>query len=96
MLTQAGNQPLECLGDFWHPRNHGKLEMPSLQMECGWTFHQLMGYVRTWSATRACVDVRGTDFLKQAEQQLSSMWGQPLDARRAVTMNLHTLAGRVV
>jgi SAM-dependent methyltransferase len=100
-------QVLQPLRPFWAPQNSilwrgyadvpmpfAPIAMPAFRIEVHWNLHQLMAYVRTWSAARACEAAHGPELLAQAAQQLVPLWGDA-DAVRPVVMPLHTLAGRV-
>ena len=98
---------LDVVAPFWAPQNgilwrgyadvrlpFERILLPPLQIESHWNFHQVMAYVRTWSAVRRCEAKSGLSFLVAAEQRLAPLWGPP-EVERLVSMPLHTLAGRV-
>lgn len=59
-----------------------ELETPSLAMIERWSLPQLLGYVRTWSATQRFRETMGYDPVDQLEQNLVRQWGSPSTARR--------------
>lgn len=56
------------------------------------TLEELMGYVRTWSATARYVTEHGTDAVEQLERDLAAHWGDP-STRRRVDAPLFLRAG---
>jgi SAM-dependent methyltransferase len=85
----------EVVGPYWPPeRCHvesgyrtlpfpfTELEAPVLTMVEHWSLPQLLGYVRTWSATQRFRETRGHDPVDQLEQNLVPYWGIPSLSRR--------------
>jgi len=60
---------------------------PSFQMNANWTMEELLGYLRSWSATQRFMAARGEDPLEQIRGELRSIWGNPV-LRRRVTWPL--------
>ena len=98
---------LDVVAPYWAPQNtilwrgyadvrlpFERILLPPLHIESHWSFHQVMAYVRTWSAVRRCEAEAGLGFLAAAEERLAPHWGPP-EAERLVSMPLHTLAARV-
>jgi len=69
------------------------LDVPIFDMRISWNLHELLGYIRTWSATARFIDANGTDPVSQLGRQLSEYWGLA-DSRRLVTWPLVVKAGR--
>jgi ubiquinone/menaquinone biosynthesis C-methylase UbiE len=65
---------------------------PAFYMEEPWNLQQLLGYMRTWSATARYVDARQSDPVAAMEPRLMPLW--PADRRRKVTWPLALRAGR--
>jgi hypothetical protein len=65
-----------------------------MELEMRWTLAELIGYLRTWSATARFVAQRGFDPVVEVERFLSADWG---DVRqpRLVRWPLHIRAGRL-
>jgi SAM-dependent methyltransferase len=65
-----------------------------MELEMRWTLAELVGYLRTWSATGRFVAEHGFDPVVEVEQSLSKDWG---DVRqpRLVRWPLHIRAGRL-
>lgn len=70
-----------------------ELEAPAFAMEADWTLSQLLGYIRTWSATRHFREAQGHDPVLKLAGELGSHWGEPESARR-VHWPLSLRAGR--
>jgi SAM-dependent methyltransferase len=68
-----------------------RIEAPQFEMHVSWSLDQLLGYVRSWSATAAFAAAEGADPVVALEKALRPRWG---DARRAVRWPLTVLAGR--
>lgn len=97
---------LDVLRPYWVPQNSlvwngyrdvpfpfSRIEAPKLHIRVSWSFHQLLAYVHTWSATRRCMSNEGNEFFEKAELALAPLWGAP-GQMKLVTMPLHLLAGR--
>ena len=55
---------------------------PLFQMNANWNMEQLLGYLRSWSATQGFMAARGEDPLEQIRGELRSIWGNPRQRRR--------------
>lgn len=97
----------ETTGPFWPPERRlvdrgyrdidfpfTEISPPSFQMEERWTFDQLLGYLRTWSATQRFLRERGFDPVTELATELRPCWGEPNKAR-VVHWPLHLRIGRV-
>jgi SAM-dependent methyltransferase len=86
----------EVVGPHWPPeralveRGYGALEFPfeevpapAFAMGKLWTFPDLLGYLRTWSANRRFEESTGEDPLRTVEGPLRAAWGEPGEARSA-------------
>lgn len=91
------------LGGFWPPeRRHvdsgyatlpfpfERLEPPATAMTAVWDVGRLLGYIRSWSATRRAREVLGNDPVATIEPQLRERWG---GGEREVQWPLTILAG---
>lgn len=67
--------------------------VPRLTMRAGWTFEELVGYLGTWSATRALIKAKGSGVLSDWLGQFRAAWGA--HGRRDVTWPLAIRAGYV-
>ena len=85
----------QVVGPFWPPeRRHVEsgyrtlpfplpdLQPPAFTMERHWTLPQLLGYVRTWSATDRFREQVGHDPVSRLEEELAAHWGDPSVPRR--------------
>jgi hypothetical protein len=97
----------ETLGPYWPPERRyvdeeyrsipfpfERLPSPSLALEEHWNFAQVVGYMRTWSATTRFVTAHGDAQVVAVERELGELWGDPTQARR-ITWPLVVVAGRV-
>jgi SAM-dependent methyltransferase len=77
----------EVVGPYWPPeRRHidtgyrdlpfpfAELTPPPLRMQVSWSRSQLMGYLRSWSATARFVRQRGFDPVDPLDAQLAPLW----------------------
>ena len=94
------------VGPYWDPARHlvetgyrtvpfpfAELEAPKFQMEANWSLDHLLGYLRTWSATKGFVAARGFDPVIRLADQLAPLWGNAAD-RKTVRWPLSVRAGR--
>lgn len=70
-----------------------ELEAPAFAMEAHWTLSQLLGYIRTWSATQHFCEVQGHDPVLELADELVVHWGEP-ESARGVRWPLSLRAGR--
>lgn len=57
---------------------------PPFEMAAEWNAEQLVGYLRTWSATQRFMAANQRDPLKDIEEDLRSAWGDADQLRRVV------------
>jgi len=62
-------------------------------LERRWSFGELLGYLRSWSAVAACAAATGEDPVAAMEAELAPAWGPP-EARRLVRWPVALRAGR--
>ena len=85
----------EVVGPYWPPERRlieegyrtipfpfSEIEAPPFTLAATWTLPELMGYLRTWSATTRYRERVGHDPVALLEQKLLPLWGPPGDARR--------------
>lgn len=78
------------LGAYWPPRRalvgdtlrelpfpFPELAVPDFRLEARWTLEELLGYVRSWSATARYVVRHGHDPTAALEASLRESWGEP-------------------
>jgi len=70
-----------------------RLSVPIFSLENEWTLEQVVGYLRTMSATGRYVERHGADPVARVEVELREVWGD-LPTRR-ITWPLIVLAGRL-
>jgi SAM-dependent methyltransferase len=101
-----GNFYRDVVGPYWPPeRCHvesgykalpfpfAEIVAPSFAMQAQWTLAQLLGYLRTWSATQRYRDKVGHDPVDQLASELARYWGEPENAQQ-VTWPLSLRVGR--
>jgi SAM-dependent methyltransferase len=59
-----------------------ELASPGFAMEERWSLSQLLGYIRTWSATQRFRDAQGHDPADHLAREVAPLWGDPAAARR--------------
>lgn len=97
----------ETLRDYWAPEisyviaeyktipfPFEEISIPSFSLETSWSFSELMGYFRSFSATAKFVNIHGSDPVKTVEEQLAPLWGDP-NKRYTFKWPFHMRAGRV-
>jgi SAM-dependent methyltransferase len=101
-----GDYYADVVGPYW-PRERRHVEngyrtvpfpfeeipAPRFTMEVGWDLEGLLGYLGTWTATRACLEATGRDPLAGIADRLRRAWGAG-GGRRSVRWPLHLRAGR--
>ncbi len=97
----------EIVGPYW-PAQRGLIERgygtidfpfaeerpPAFRMEKEWRLEDLLGYLRTWSATRRYMEARGEDPVALVEEDLERAFGKPSGRTRRATWNLQLRVGR--
>lgn len=68
------------------------IESPSFAIETQWNLHQLLGYLRTWSAVKHWQEVHRTDPVAFWEPELKRLWGEQ-ERLRNIRWPLHFIAG---
>lgn len=94
------------VGAYWPPeRRHvetgyrelpfpfAEIAPPAFAMTAEWSLPQLLGYLRSWSATGRCFSAVGVDPAIELGEQLAALWGAA-DSVRAVTWPLALRIGR--
>ena len=69
-----------------------EIEAPRFAMEAEWTVEQLIGYLRTWSATQKFIAASGIDPVVSLADKLRMVWGE--EAGRLVQWPLSVRIGR--
>ncbi len=97
----------EVLGPYWPPeRRHvetnyrslpfpfDEMEAPKLEIRVDWVLADVLGFVGTWSATRAIAEARGAAPLEEFRRELAQAWGSD-GAVRPVRWPLVLRVGRL-
>jgi hypothetical protein len=69
-------------------------QMPPLTATAEWVFEEVLGHLRSWSATRYYQEAHHRDPLSLVTGELERAWGDR-SAKRLVSWPLHMRAGRV-
>jgi SAM-dependent methyltransferase len=102
------NRFYDVVGPYWPPERKivedgyrtipfpfEELESPVFAMQAHWSLAQLLGYLRTWSATQAFITAHGFDPTEAISADLSGAWGTATRGR-IVRWPLNIRVGRVV
>jgi ubiquinone/menaquinone biosynthesis C-methylase UbiE len=94
------------VGPYWPPQRRivddayrsvampfEEIDVPAFEMDDRWTLEQLLGYVRTWSATTRYREALNEDPTIRLAARLGPLWGDPDETRR-VWWPLTVRAGR--
>ncbi len=66
---------------------------PAFDIRTVWTRDDLLGYLGTWSATRACMKATGADPLVEFARRLAPLWPDPAQ-QKTLRWPLHLRVGR--
>ncbi|MBA2503529.1 MAG: class I SAM-dependent methyltransferase [Pyrinomonadaceae bacterium] len=58
-----------------------EIETPPFAMEMRWSLAELLGYLRTWSATKRFAEAHGFDPVESLAGELRVVWGAPEDEK---------------
>ncbi len=96
----------DTVGPFWPPERKlveegyatlsfpfQESSVPDFGMEACWSLAQLLGYLRSWSATLRFFAVRGYDPVIDLERELTPLWGS---GKQIIRWPLAVRAGRKV
>ncbi len=70
-----------------------EIRPPKVDMFANWSFAQLTGYLRTWSAVQRYKQAQGRDPVALIEEPLAKAWGHP-DTERKVSWPLALRVGQ--
>ena len=62
----------------------GELPAPPLAMQREWNLEQLVGYLRSWSATVRYIEAKGVDPTEEFRAKLAGLWGDPQKPKRII------------
>lgn len=95
------------VGPYWPPQRHlvedgyrsvtmpfQEIDVPAFEMVERWTLDQLIGYVRTWSATSRYRQAKNEDPTLELHAKLRALWPDP-DQPKRVWWPLSVRVGRV-
>jgi len=97
----------EFVGQYWPPErvlvNAGystipfpfeEVTVPKFEMSANWDYHHFLGYMNTWSATKAFIRTNGFSPLERLDKEFTSAWGDPA-AVRTVRWAFYVRVGRI-
>ncbi|MBN1279954.1 MAG: class I SAM-dependent methyltransferase [Chlorobiaceae bacterium] len=70
-----------------------RIPAPEMRMSVRWTFEELLGHVRTWSAVTRYIRIKTNDPVTSLASPMLQAWGNPA-CRKTVTWTLLLTAGR--
>ncbi len=95
----------ETTGPFWPPErdlvetDYKDIQLPfpelphrQFEMRTRWNLNQLLGYLRTWSATQRFIAARGFDPVDSLAEELGTVWKNPEEVRE-IKWPLHLRVG---
>jgi SAM-dependent methyltransferase len=98
----------EIVGPYWPPESKiiesryqtipfpfAELQPPQFAMKAHWFLAQLVGYLRTWSATQAFIAANRADPIESIISDLSAAWRNP-NWQRLVSWPLTIRAGHLI
>jgi SAM-dependent methyltransferase len=86
----------DVVGPFWAPERKfvenfteipfpfHEIDSPKFEMTAQWNLDQLIGYLRTWSASQRFLEVKNNDPVAQVINRLRSVWGEPEQIRKVI------------
>ena len=96
----------DVVGPYWPPERRlveegyrslpfpfEEITPPEIAMTADWTLPELLGYLRTWSATTCYREATGRDPVQALAPELEGLWG-PADVVRRVAWPLGMRVGR--
>ncbi|MHC1685167.1 MAG: class I SAM-dependent methyltransferase [Clostridiaceae bacterium] len=99
------DEVLDKISCYWAPQNkilwdkyHDvdfpfiKLETPNFNMIIEYDLNQLFDYMKSWSATRLCIEENGEDFYVNAYKRVKEVWGNCKEKKK-VNMDFCVLIG---
>lgn len=69
-----------------------KIEAPTIDMIVQWDLNELFDYMKSWSATRLCIEDKGEDFYNLAYDKVKKLWGND-KVKKEISMDLCFLVG---
>jgi SAM-dependent methyltransferase len=95
----------DIVGSYWPPEREwvdkgyrdmpfpfAELQVPDFRIKLEWTLEQVLGYLRSWSATQAYIKARGDDPLLSLAHELQQHW--PDSPSMPITWPMAVRAGR--
>ncbi len=87
----------DVVGEYWPPERSivedgyrslhfpfKELHAPPFEMGAKWSLHDLLGYLRSWSATQRFIEARGVDPVIDFANELRTAWDTPEEKKLIV------------
>jgi hypothetical protein len=71
------------------------MDFPSMQIDARWNFHQVYGYVTTWSAYKALEADEGAHKISVFAEALAKAWGDS-ETEREISWPLSLRVGKIL
>ncbi|BDA66326.1 Methyltransferase type 11 [Calothrix sp. PCC 7716] len=71
-----------------------EIETPIFSMTAEWEVNELIGYLRTWSATQRCIASEGEEYILRLFGRISELWEISENSRRTVQWPIYLRVGR--
>jgi SAM-dependent methyltransferase len=97
----------EFVGSYWPPERSfvnaayrtipfpfDEVLVPKFDMVADWDFSRVMGYMNTWSSTKAFIRANGFNPLERLAPEFAAAWGDPTRVRE-VRWQFYTRLGRI-
>jgi SAM-dependent methyltransferase len=97
----------EFVGPYWPPERalvdagyrtipfpFEEISLPQFKMKMDWDLGRVVGYINTWSSTKAFIRAKGFNPLERIGPQLMSAWGDPMTVR-TVRWQFYARVGRI-
>lgn len=78
----------DVVGEYWPPERahvenayrklpfpYERKDAPAFAMRVTWSLEQLMGYLRSWSATAQYIKINGSDPVQELTEEMAPLWG---------------------
>ncbi len=97
----------DLLGPYWLPEREmidrvyqtipfpfEEVNAPTFFITTEWTFHELVGYLNTWSSTRRYINLNGRNPIWQIEPRLKAAWGNE-SRKRSIRFPMFLRIGKI-
>jgi ubiquinone/menaquinone biosynthesis C-methylase UbiE len=98
---------IDYVGRYWPPERElvdaayrtvpfpfEEVPIPRFSMHTEWDFNRVMGYMNTWSSTKAFIRAHGFNPLERLADEFLAAWGEPSKTKN-VQWQFYTRVGRI-